>query len=103
MPTVSLPHPGRGLRRLRLDSQAIERALVRSSVGALTKGRDTCRHCHRSPLVGEVVHVYGSGTRRGEELVCELCRPLRAAMPDRSVLVRSPEQAGLVRSLPLRP
>jgi hypothetical protein len=49
------------------------------------------------------VHLYGSGTRRGEELVCELCRPLRAAMPDRSVLVRSPEQAGLVRSLPLRP
>ena len=96
MPTVSLPHPTRGLRRLRLDPQAIERALVRASVGALADGRATCRHCHRSPLVGEVVHLYAAG-RRGEEIVCELCRPLRTAAPARSVLVRSPEQAGSVR------
>jgi hypothetical protein len=97
MPTVSLPHPARGLRRGRLDSQAIERALVRSSVDALAAGRATCRHCHRSPLVGEVVHLYGSGGRGGDEIVCELCRPLRAADPERSLLVRSPEQAGSVR------
>ena len=96
MPTVSLPHPARGLRRLRFDSGALERSLVRSSVGALAAGRPTCRHCHRSPLVGEVVHVYATG-RRGEDIVCELCRPLRTAEPVRSVLVRSPEQAGSVR------
>jgi hypothetical protein len=97
MPTVSLPHPTRGLRRLRLDSHAIERALVRASVGALAEGRASCRHCHRSPLVGEVVHVY-----RGEQIVCELCRPLRTGEPDRSMLVRSPEQAGSVRRGPAR-
>jgi hypothetical protein len=39
------------------------------------------------------VYVYGS------DLVCELCRPLRAASPDRTLLVRSPEQAGAVRML----
>jgi hypothetical protein len=103
MPTVSAPAAPRALRRLRLDSSAIERALVRSSVGALAKGRDTCRHCHRTPLVGEVVHLYARGRRAGEELVCELCRPLRAAEPDRSVLVRSPEQRGSVRPVALRP
>ena len=103
MPTVSLPHPHRGLRRLRLDAQAIERALVRSSVGALQKGRSTCHHCHRTPLVGEVAHVYGTGSRRGEELVCELCRPLRTASPERSVVVRSAEQAGCVRPVAPRP
>jgi hypothetical protein len=97
MPAVPLPHPTRGLRRLRLGHQAIERALVRSSVGALAAGRATCRHCHRSPLVGEMVHVYASGARRGEEIVCQLCRPLRTSEPERSVLVRSPEQAGSVR------
>jgi hypothetical protein len=86
-----------------VDSQAIERSLVRSSVGALTSGREKCHHCHRTPLVGEIVHVYGSGSRHGEEIVCELCRPLRTAAPERSVLVRSPEQAGSVRSVPLRP
>jgi hypothetical protein len=101
MPTVSLPHPTRGLRR-RPDSQAIERALVRASVGALAEGRAICRHCHRSPLVGEVVHVYRSGSRRDEEIVCELCRPLRTLAPDRSILVRSPEQAGSVRRGPAR-
>jgi hypothetical protein len=103
MPTVSLPSSGRGLRRMRLDSTLIERALVRASVGALTDDRRNCRHCHRTPLVGEVVHVYGAHSRRGEEVVCDLCRPLRAAEPDRSMLVRPAESAGSVRSMPLRP
>jgi hypothetical protein len=84
------------------SSKAIERALVRSSVGALVLGRHTCRHCHRTPLVGEVVHVYGGGPRRGEEIVCELCRPLRTAEPERSVRVRPAERAGSVRVVGLR-
>jgi hypothetical protein len=103
MPTVSLPHTPRSLRRFRLDPSAIERALVRASVGALADNRATCRHCHRTPLVGEVVHVYGTHSRRGEELVCELCRPLRGAEPDRSLHVRSPGRAPTVRAEPLRP
>jgi hypothetical protein len=44
--------------------------------------------------VGECVYVYG------EHIVCELCRPLHVAAPDRTLLVRSPEQAGAVRMLP---
>jgi hypothetical protein len=103
MPAVPLPLPARGLRRIRLDvaSSAIETALVRASVGALRDGRFTCRHCHRTPLVGEHVHVYASG-RRGDEIVCELCRPLRTAVPDRTVLVRPADQRATVRAVPAR-
>ncbi len=102
MPTVPLSLPARGIRRIRLSSTAIETALVRASVGALGAGRASCCHCHRTPLVGECVHVYSS-SKRGEELVCELCRPLRTAAPDRTVRVRSAEAVPLVRPLPARP
>ena len=89
MPTVSLPSPL--ARRQRRSSGAIAAALVKRSVGALAAGRHRCRHCHRSPLVGEHAYLYGA------DIVCELCRPLRTAQPDRTVLVRSPEQADSVR------
>jgi hypothetical protein len=92
MPTVSLPGPL--ARRPRRSSSAVAAALVRRSVGALSAGRHTCRHCHRTPLVGECVYVFGA------DLVCELCRPLRAGAPDRTLLVRSPEQAGAVHRVP---
>ena len=101
MPTIPLPAPVRGLRRVRLSSTAIETALVRASVGALTAGRACSRHCRRTPLVGETIHLYSAG-KRGEEVVCELCRPLRTAPPDRTVRVRSPEQLGSVRAVPAR-
>ena len=71
----------------------IETALTRRSVGALSRDRVVCRDCHRTPLVGERVHLYG------EEPVCELCRPRHRAAPDRSALVRSPGHSDLVRSL----
>ena len=102
MPTVPLSLPARGFRRMRLSSTAFETALVRASVGALGAERNGCRHCHRTPLVGECVHVYSS-SKRGEELVCELCRPLRTAAPDRTVRVRSAEAVPLVRPLASRP
>src|SRR3954451_4643157 len=102
MPTVPLSLSPRALRRVRVQSSAIETALLRASVGALQAGRAVCRHCHRTPLVGECVHVYDTG-RRGEEIVCELCRPLRAAEPDRIVLVRPAERWGGVRAVPARP
>jgi len=85
-----------------MPSTAIETALVRASVGALSHGRHGCRHCHRMPLVGETVHLYAAG-KRGDEIVCELCRPLRTAQPDRTVVMRSAEQVGRVRPLPARP
>lgn len=72
-------------------TEPLEDALLRRSLGALHSGRITCRHCHRTPLVGERVHLYG------EDVVCELCRPLHRAAPDASPLVRSPEHARAVR------
>jgi hypothetical protein len=97
MPAVPLPLPARGLRRIRLDfpASAIETALVRASVGALREGRPCCRHCHRTPLVGERVHLYEA--RHRTEMVCELCRPLRVAAPDRTELVCSSERGASVQ------
>jgi hypothetical protein len=71
-----------------------EISLLRKSVVALTAGRHRCWHCHRTPLVGERVHLYG------ERLVCELCRPLRREEPGRTELVHSPEHE---RAVKLRP
>jgi hypothetical protein len=72
----------------------VEISLLRHSVGALSARRHGCVHCHRTPLVGEVVHMYG------EKLVCELCRPLHREPPARSMSVRSPEQDRAVRARP---
>ena len=92
MPTVHTP---RALRRVKSHAFAIEAALLRASVDALAAGRFTCRHCHRTPLTGERVHLYEA--RHGTQVVCELCRPKRIAAPDRSVIVRSPEQGSVHR------
>ena len=56
-------------------SPGFELALLRKSVGALTDKRALCVHCHRTPLVGERVYLYG------ERIVCELCRPRRREAP----------------------
>ena len=72
----------------------VEISLLRQSVGALSARRHGCVHCHRTPLVGEVVHMYG------EALVCELCRPLHRESPSRSEAVRSPEHQRAVRARP---
>jgi len=80
MPLISLP---------------LERALLRRSMGTHEDQRDRCVHCHRTPLTGEVVHVY-AGTS-GDRLVCELCRPLRREAPVRSLLRHAPEHDRSVR------
>ena len=72
-------------------SPGFELALLRKSVGALTDKRTLCVHCHRTPLVGERVHLYG------ERIVCELCRPRRREAPQATELMRSPEHARAVR------
>ena len=94
MPTVSV-------RRVRSRLFQFEDALLRASVDALSAGRHTCRHCHRTPLVGERVHLYE--TRHRTEIVCELCRPLRVAAPDRTELVCSAERGASVQALAPRP
>lgn len=73
------------------SSPRLELALLRKSVWALTARRENCVHCHRTPLVGERVYLYG------QRLVCELCRPLRREAPERSQLVHSPEHKRAVR------
>jgi hypothetical protein len=72
----------------------VEISLLRQSVGALSARRRGCVHCHRTPLVGEIVHMYG------ERLVCELCRPLHREAPGRSDTVRSPEHQRAVKARP---
>jgi hypothetical protein len=42
--------------------------ILRSSLGAVGKHRSNCAKCRRTPLAGELLHVFGSG----EEL-CSLC------------------------------
>ena len=72
----------------------VEISLFRHSVGALSARRLGCVHCRRTPLVGEVVHMYG------DRLVCELCRPLRREPPGRTETMRSPEHQRAVRATP---
>ena len=72
----------------------VEISLLRHSLGALRARRHGCVHCHRTPLIGEVVHIYG------ERLVCELCRPLHRERPARSETVRSPEHDRAVKARP---
>lgn len=75
------------------ETTEIETALTRRSVVALAHDRVVCRDCRRTPLVGEIVHLYD------DHAVCELCRPRHRAAPDSSALVRSPGHADLVRAL----
>ncbi len=94
MATITAP---RTLRKVRSRAFEIEAALLRASVDALAAERPACRHCHRTPLVGERVHVYEG--RHRTDVVCELCRPLRTAAPDRTELVRSAEQGASVQQI----
>jgi hypothetical protein len=75
-------------------SPLMEISLLRQSVGALSARRHGCVHCHRTPLVGEIVHLYG------DRLICELCRHLHREPPARSMLVRSPEHDRTVKARP---
>ena len=75
----------------------LETALLRRSIDNAAARRDSCRHCHRTPLVGERVHFYDAG--EGAELVCDLCRPQRPTAPRQSVLMHAPEHERAVRVL----
>jgi hypothetical protein len=72
------------------------KARVPTEISLLGKGRGqtadgTCSHCHRTPLVGEHVHLYG------ERLVCQLCRHLRREQPGETVVVHSNEHHRTVK------
>ena len=51
------------------DMLDLELALLRRGLDERLAGSERCTCCHRTPLVGERVYVYGSGT-----IACELCR-----------------------------
>ena len=74
-----------------------------TEISLLRKGREepasgTCSHCHRTPLIGEHVHLYG------ERLVCQLCRHLRREAPSATVVVHSSEHERTVKgAVTLRP
>jgi hypothetical protein len=76
----------------------LERQLLRRSVMALAAGRDRCDGCHRTPLVGERVHVYDGG-----RVLCELCRRERREAPVRSEAVLGSEHGHTVRLTDQRP
>ncbi len=83
MPPVSLRRAAPAGRR------RLEAAILRRSVEDSVAARHRCAHCRRTPLTGEIVHVYPS--QGGEErLVCDLCRPLRRESPVGSRLMQSP-------------
>ena len=56
-----------------------------------------CVHCLRTPLVGEVVHVYlaAGGTDR---TVCALCRSRHREAPARTEIVHSSEHLRAVKA-----
>lgn len=75
------------------DAEELERSLLRRAVGTLTAGRHRCSDCGRTPLTGELVHLYRD--RLG--IVCELCRPRLAELPVSSRTVRHTELGRTVR------
>ena len=79
------------MRRSRTE---LDEHYIRKSVGALSEEREPCRHCGRTPLVGERVHRLADG-----RLVCELCRPLRRVEDAREELVQHFERGQTVRRM----
>jgi len=68
-----------------------ELSFVRASMRALAGRSRGCADCHRTPLVGETIFLYG------ERMVCELCRPLRREAPGREEVVHSAERDHTVK------
>jgi hypothetical protein len=83
------------LRRARRP-RPLETAILRRSVDDSVAARHRCAHCRRTPLTGEVVHVYLAAG--GEErLVCDLCRSKRREPPADMRLMYSPSHDRSVR------
>jgi hypothetical protein len=74
------------------DASDLELALLRKGVGALVADRERCTDCRRTPLIGERVYLYAD-----DQIVCELCRPLRDREPVGSEIVRHSEHGHAVR------
>jgi hypothetical protein len=75
------------------DADELERSLLRRGVGTLEADRSRCIDCGRTPLVGEHVYLYASGSG----IVCELCSVMREEQPVAGELVRHSERGLAVR------
>ncbi len=74
--------------------EQLQRLLMRHGVGTLEADRHTCSDCGRSPLIGEVVHMYEG---RAGGVICELCRQLRPEAPVATASVRHSVHGHAVR------
>lgn len=70
----------------------LELALLRRGMDQRAAGRESCSRCHRSPLIGESVYVYGR-----DRVLCELCRALDREPPTGSRLVHTPAFGHTIR------
>jgi hypothetical protein len=68
------------------DMLDLELALLRRGLDERLAGSERCTCCHRTPLVGERVYVYASGT-----IACELCRGGQRGAPQENRIVHGPE------------
>ena len=68
------------------DMLGPELALLRRGLDERLAGSERCTCCHRTPLVGERVYVYASGT-----IACELCRNRQREAPLQTRVVHGPE------------
>jgi hypothetical protein len=68
------------------------RRLLDKGVQRLAADRDTCSVCHRTPLVGEWIAVYGNGT-----IACALCRHVKRGEPTQTMLVHHSELGRAVK------
>jgi hypothetical protein len=81
--------PGPNSRRMTAsarDMLDLELALLRRGLDERLAGSERCTCCHRTPLVGERVYVYASGT-----IACELCRGSQDGTPQEDRIVHGPE------------
>jgi hypothetical protein len=63
----------------------LETALLKRGVDERVAGSDRCRHCQRTPLIGESIYFYEHGT-----MLCELCRQIESNSPLSSGLMHGP-------------
>lgn len=71
---------------MRRGIEDLGRRLLHRGMHRLAGDRETCSVCHRTPLVGERVHLYANGT-----MACALCRSARREEPEATQLVHHSE------------
>jgi hypothetical protein len=79
------------------DMLDLELALLRRGLDERLAGSERCTCCHRTPLVGERVYVYESGT-----IACELCRGSQRQPPLGARVVHGPEFGHTMRIIDQR-